>query len=55
MTLERKTIRYEVRCPECGRRFDDMEAFDAHMRSTPHKRDMVQVIHAELLGVRRDP
>ena len=34
---------------ECGRRFDDIEAFDLHIASTPHERDMVQVTTTESL------
>ena len=33
--------RYVVRCVECGRRFDDLDAYDLHMKSTPHERDAV--------------
>lgn len=32
-----------VRCVECLRRFDDLGAFELHLKSTPHERNVVQI------------
>jgi hypothetical protein len=53
MTLTLKTIRYELRCAECGRQFDGMDAYDLHIKSTPHVMDAVQVTHVQVVVVPR--